>query len=143
MALPDPAPGLVVRYDYLWTHEAAAGRDQGKDRPACLVAASDAAARPRFVVLLPITHTAPAGDTVGIEIPQRVRQALGLDEAPSWVIVSEYNVDEWPSAGLSPLPGRPGAFAYGFLPPGLFAEIKARFIGLAERGRSAATRRNT
>lgn len=143
MALPDPAPGLVVRYDYLWTHEAAAGRDQGKDRPACLVAASDATARPRFVVLLPITHTAPAGDTVGMEIPQRVRQALGLDEAPSWVIVSEHNVDEWPSAGLSPLPGRPGAFAYGFLPPGLFAEIKARFIGLAERGRSAATRRNT
>lgn len=143
MALPDPAPGLVVRYDYLWTHEAAAGRDQGKDRPACLVAASDATARPRFVVLLPITHTAPAGDTVGMEIPQRVRQALGLDEAPSWVIVSEHNVDEWPSAGLSPLPGRPGSFAYGFLPPGLFAEIKARFIGLAERGRSAATRRNT
>lgn len=143
MALPDPAPGLVVRYDYLWTHEAAAGRDQGKDRPACLVAASDAAARPRFVVLLPIAHTAPAGDTVGMEIPHRVRQALGLDEAPSWVIVSEHNVDEWPSAGLSPLPGRPGAFAYGFLPPGLFAEIKARFIGLAERGRSAATRRST
>jgi hypothetical protein len=141
MALPDPAPGLVVRYDYLWTHEAAAGRDQGKDRPACLVAASDVATRPRFVVLLPITHTAPAGDTVDMEIPQRVRQALGLDDAPSWVIVSEHNVDEWPSAGLSPLPGRPGAFAYGFLPPGLFAEIKARFIGLAERGRSAGTRR--
>ena len=34
MTLPDPKPGLVVRYDYLWTHEAAAGREQGKDRPA-------------------------------------------------------------------------------------------------------------
>jgi hypothetical protein len=39
--LPEPKPGLVVRYDYLWSHQAAAGLDQGKDRPACLVAASD------------------------------------------------------------------------------------------------------
>jgi hypothetical protein len=83
VALPAPKPGLVVRYDYLWTREAAVGRDQGKDRPACLVAASDPATTPRFVVLLPITHTAPTGDTVGIEIPPRVRQALGLDDAPS------------------------------------------------------------
>ena len=141
MALPDPKPGLVIRYDYLWTHDAAAGRDLGKDRPACLVAASDASARPRFVVLLPITHTAPTGETVGIEIPPRVRQALGLDDAPSWVIVSEHNVDEWPSAGLSPLPGKPGNFAYGFIPPGLFAAIKASFIALADGGRSTEIRR--
>ena len=141
MALPAPQPGLVIRYDYVWTHEAATGLDQGKDRPACLVAASAPSATPRFVVLLPITHTAPAGDTVGIEIPRRVRQAIGLDDAPSWVIVSEHNIDEWPNGGLSPLPGRPGVFSYGFIPPGLFAAIKARFIELAERGRSATVRR--
>ncbi|MCY4590719.1 MAG: hypothetical protein OXE86_09210 [Alphaproteobacteria bacterium] len=83
MALPDPKPGLVVRYDDLWTHEAAAGRDQGKTRSTCLIAATDPSVRPRYVVLLPITHIQPAGDTVGIEIPARVRQALGLDDAPS------------------------------------------------------------
>ncbi len=27
MAIPEPKPGLVLRYDYLWTHEAAAGQD--------------------------------------------------------------------------------------------------------------------
>jgi len=43
VALPDPKPGLVVRYDDLWTHEAAAGRDQGKTRPTCLIAATDPA----------------------------------------------------------------------------------------------------
>lgn len=91
---------MVVRYDDVWTREAAAGRGHGKDRPACLVAASESATTPRFVVILPITHTAPAGDTVGIEIPPRVRQALGLDDAPSWVIVSKHNVDEWPNGGL-------------------------------------------
>jgi len=132
---------LVIRYDYLWSREAAVGRDQGKDRPACLVAASDSTTLPRFVVILPITRTAPAEDTVGIEIPPRVRQAIGLDDAPSWVIVSEHNVDEWPNAGLAPIPGRPGVFSYGFIPPGIFAEIKAKFVELSEQGRAAGVRR--
>ena len=141
MVLPDPRPGLVVRYDYLWTHEAAAGREQGKTRPACLVAATDPAVRPRYVVLLPITHTPPAGDTVGIEIPARARQALGLDDTLSWVVVSEHNVDEWPNAGLSPLPGRPDTFSHGFIPPGLFAQIRARFLELARSRKSRSVRR--
>ena len=131
--LPEPKPGLVIRYDYLWTHEAATGREQGKDRPACLVAATDAIANPRFVVILAITHTPPVGDTIGVEIPQRARQAIGLDDAPSWVIVSEHNVDVWPNGGLSPGPGRAGVFSYGFLPPGLFARIKEKFLELSQK----------
>lgn len=141
MAVPDPKPGLVIRYDYLWLHEADAGRDQGKDRPACLVAASDSAANPRFVVILPITHSPPSGVTVGVEIPPRVRRAIGLDDAPCWVVVSEHNVDEWPNPGLSPLPGQPGTFAYGFLPPRLFAQIKRAFLDLARRKRSPGVQR--
>lgn len=105
------------------------------------MAASDAVAAPRFVVILPITHTAPSGDTVGIEIPPRVRRALGLDEAPCWVVVSESNVDEWPNAGLAPVPGRPGVFSHGFVPPGLFARIKAEFLALAAQGRGIGVRR--
>jgi hypothetical protein len=141
VSIPEPKPGLVVRYDYLWRQESAQGRKQGKDRPTCLVAASDSAVRPRYVVLLPITHTAPSGETIGIEIPAAVGQAIGLDDSPSWVVVSEHNVDEWPNGGLSPVPGKPGAFAYGFLPPGLFARIKAGFLELARLKKTGAVRR--
>jgi hypothetical protein len=141
MALPEPKPGLVIRYEYLWKREAAVGRQQSKDRPACLVAASDSAVAPRFVVILPITHSAPTGDTVGIEIPPKVARALGLDEVRSWVVVSDHNVDEWPNAGLAPVPGRPGVFSYGFIPPGLFAQVKAQFLELSERGHTAGVRR--
>ena len=141
MALPEPRPGLVIRYDYLWSREAAAGRDQGKERPACLVAAMDSTTSPRFVVILAITHARPDQDTVGVEIPAKVRQALGLDDVPSWVIVSEHNVDEWPNGGLAPLPGRPGVFSYGFIPPGLFAQVKARFLELYEKGQAGGVRR--
>jgi hypothetical protein len=132
---------LVIRYDYLWSREAAAGHDVGKDRPACLVAATDSAASPRFVVILPITHTPPDKDTVGVEIPAKVRQAIGLGDAPSWVIVSEHNVDEWPNGGLAQVPGRPGIFSYGFIPPGLFAQVRAKFLEQSGRGRSAGVRR--
>lgn len=141
MAIPEPSPGLVVRYDYLWSREATAGRTQAKDRPACLVAASDSETKPRFVVLLPITHSPPIGDTVAIEIPLNVRRSIGLDDEPSWVVVSEYNIDEWPNAGLSPIPGRPDTFAYGFIPPGLFAAIKSRLLELAKENKSDAVRR--
>ena len=71
MAIPEPKPGLVLRYDYLWTHEAAAGQDQGKDRPACLVAATDALVRPRHVVLLPITQQRRFVDAVEAVAPGR------------------------------------------------------------------------
>ena len=141
MALPKPEPGLVVRYDYLWLREAALGRRESNERPACLVAASDSNSDPRFVVILPITHAQPRGSTRGVEIPAKVRKALGLDEARCWVVVSEYNVDEWPNGGLAPLPGRAGVFAYGFIPPRLFAEVKTKFLELAASDRRRGVRR--
>ena len=141
MALPAPSPGLIVRYDYLWSRESAQGRAHGKDRPACIVVASDSSARPRFVVLVPITHSPPQDGDVGIEIPPRVRRAIGLDEERAWIVVSEHNVDEWPSPGIAPIPGKPGTIAYGYLPPALFAEVKKQFIACAES--SARVIRNT
>lgn len=141
MPFPDPKPGMVVRYDYLWSHEAAVGREQGKDRPTCLVAASDSQTKPRYVVLLPITHSPPGTEAIGIEIPAKVKRAIGLDDEPSWVIISEHNIDEWPNAGLSPVPGTPGIYSYGFIPPGLFAAIKARFLELARAKQSESVRR--
>ena len=137
----EPKPGLIIRYDYLWMREAAGGRDQGKERPACLAAATDPAAAPRFVVILPIAHAPRDTDTVGVEIPAKVRAALGPDDAPCWVVVSEHNVDAWPNGGLAPVPGRPGVFGHGFIPPGLFARVKAKFLELYEKGRSGGVRR--
>jgi hypothetical protein len=101
----------------------------------------DSSVSPRFVVILPVTHTRPDKNTVGVEIPANVRQALGLDDAPSWVIVSEHNVDEWPNGGLAPLPGRPSVFSYGFIPPRLFAQVKAKFLQLYEKGQTGRVRR--
>lgn len=86
------------------------------------------------------THSACC-ETGTVEFPVRVKQALSLDEAPSWVIVSEQNVDEWPNGGLSPLPRQPATFSHGFIPPDLFAQIKSSFLKLARARRSHTKRR--
>ena len=69
-------------------------------------------------MLLPITHTPFGGDLSDIKIPMRVGRALGPDYTPGWVALSEHNVDEWLSAGLSAPPGQQDAYSYGFIPPG-------------------------
>jgi hypothetical protein len=67
--------------------------------------------------------------------------SLGLDDERSWVIVSEHNVDEWPNAGLQPVPGRSGLFAYGFIPPKLFARIRSLFLEIARADPGRGVRR--
>ena len=40
MPIPDPAPGLAIRYSYLWHREFVAGHEEGnKDRPCAIIAA--------------------------------------------------------------------------------------------------------
>ncbi len=141
MPIPEAEPGLVIRYDFVWTRQSQSGVEHGKDRPACLVAASDRSVRPRYVVILPITHSPPDAETVAVEIPAAVGRALGLDDGRSWVVLSEHNVDEWPNGGLSPVPGDPSRFAYGFVPPRLFTRIKAEFIALIRTRQSRGVRR--
>jgi hypothetical protein len=57
------------------------------------------------------------------------------------VIVSAHNIDAWPNAGLSPLPGTTDIFSYGFIPPGLFARIKRAFLEIAKAKRGSGLRR--
>ena len=116
------------------------GRDQGEERPACLVAASDPIIKPRFVVIVPITHSPPSGDTVGIGVPPRVGQAIDL--------MTRHAGSPYP--GVTSMNGRMAAwhlcraarvFSYGFIPPSLFAQINGRFPALAEQRRGTPVRR--
>lgn len=146
MSWPVPRPGLVVRYRYLWRREARAGREDGsKDRPCAVVMVVEGAAgeRPR-VLVLPVTHTEPRDPgTEAVEIPAATKRRLGLEEARSWLVLSEANDFRWPGPDLCPLPGQgPETSAYGFLPPALFRRIRDRFLALARERRAAAVPRS-
>jgi hypothetical protein len=144
VALPQPVSGLVIRYSYLWRREYLEGREEGqKDRPCAVVAAirADESGNTR-VLVLPITHSAPDHASLAVEIPAKVKQRLQLDEARSWVVLSEWNEFVWPGPDLRRLPNADEAtVAYGMLPPGLFATIRDRFLALVNSGATSPVRR--
>jgi hypothetical protein len=52
---------------------------------------------------------------------------LGLDDARSWIVLSEANRFAWPGPDLRPTtPGDPSGVAYGLLPRALFKEVTAK-----------------
>lgn len=129
MPIPTPEPGLVISYAYLWHDEHKAGREEGlKDRPSVIVLVvareSDEAT---IVTVLPITHSAPQDPRSAVEIPLAVKRHLGLDDARSWIVVSEGNEFLWPGYDLRKLP-RKDRYDYGFLPPRLFDEVREAFL---------------
>jgi hypothetical protein len=56
------------------------------------------------VLVLPVTYCLPDHASLAVEIPAKVKQRLQLDEAHSWVALSEWNVI-WPGPDLRRLPG--------------------------------------
>ena len=136
MTLPDPEPGLVISYAYLWHNEHAAGREEGLKHRPCVVVLSvkRVSEGPPTVLVAPITHVRPVEADTGVEIPLRVKRHLGLDDEPSWVIVDELNEFAWPGFDLRPVPGHAGRIAFGFLPPRLFADVVAGISAVWRRG---------
>ena len=137
MAVPTPEPGLVINYSYLWHYERETGQEEGrKDRPSvivlCVEGDQDGAT---IVTVLPITHRRPENPNWAVEIPASVRRHLGLDHAPSWIVVAEGNEFIWPGYDLRQRPG--GSYAFGFLPPRLFKRVQDAFVALhrAEQAR--------
>jgi hypothetical protein len=127
---PEPRPGLVIRYAYLWKREADAGRDEGvKDRPCAIVVALKTEADETLVYVLPITHSPPRVADDAVELPQPTKVRLGLDSDRSWIMLTETNVFAWPGPDLRFVQGQgPESIAYGMLPPKLLAVVKERFI---------------
>lgn len=93
MPIPNPEPGLVIAYAYLWHREHQAGQEVGrKDRPGVIVLAIERDASGEIIVtVLPITHSAPADPKSAVEIPLPVKRHLGLDDDRSWIAVAEGN----------------------------------------------------
>lgn len=134
MALPAPERGLVVSYAYLWQNEHERGREEGlKDRPCVIILAVEDMGGVRMVSVAPVTHSVPASLEEAVEIPLATKQRLGLDDARSWVMVSEVNQFSWPGPDVRPI--RPGRFDYGFLPPNLFQRVQHRMRAFARTKR--------
>ena len=116
------------------------GQEEGvKDRPCAIVVTMEEG---QNVVVLPITHTVPDKATTSVEIPATIKMRLGLDEARSWVIVSEANQFSWPGPDLRPAKrGDLSSIVYGHIPFGLFETIKKAYVADIRARRTKAVRR--
>jgi hypothetical protein len=143
MAIPNPEPGLVISYAYLWRSEFEAGQEEGrKNRPCVIVLSVEKHDSGTQVTVAPITHSPPSPGTPCLEIPLRVKQHLGLDDDRSWVILDEVNQFVWPGYDLRPVPGKPGEMTYGFLPPRLFDQIRSGILDIILKRRGNITPRD-
>jgi hypothetical protein len=128
MAIPNPEPGLVISYAYLWHHEHQAGKIEGrKIRPSVIVlTVTRQTDETTTVIVLPITHIAPDDPGSAIEIPQPIKKHLGLDADRSWVVITEGNEFLWPGYDLRKVP-KSDRYEYGFLPPRFFGQVLEAF----------------
>ena len=134
-------PGLVIRYDFLWKHEADRGQDSGKDRPCAVVLMSKLLSDgTRRVAVAPITHTPPKGVSNSVEIPHKAARHLRLDDERMWVRTDNLNYfslkpNQIP-IGVSKT--RDGRESYGMLPQQLGKQV---FSQLVENDRARKTER--
>ena len=136
MPFPDPSPGLVINYAYLWHEEALRGQEEGtKDRPCVIVLTVARHDSDTIVTVAPVTHSPPINTAAAVEIPKQTKRRLGLDKGRSWVVVSEVNRFRWPGPDLRPIPGlEPSNFSYGLLPAKLFRRIREALIAAVRGG---------
>jgi hypothetical protein len=132
MPLPQPVPGLVIRYSYLWRTEQQRGQEEGsKDRPCAVILVTTDDRGDQVVTVLPITHTPPSNPLLAVEIPAATKRRLGLDDERSWIMLTEANRFVWPGPDLrQSQSGDLSSVAYGLLPRALFKEMAAKFCDL-------------
>lgn len=126
--LPDPIPGLVIRYSYLWHQEYARGRTIGsKDRPCVVVLAVTHETNGEVTVAVaPITHAVPKNPGGMVKLTAATQRRLKLDADQCWIVATEVNEFKWPGPDVVAISD--GEYAYGELPEVVFLDLKKKLL---------------
>ena len=95
-----------------------------------------------LILVAPVTHTSPEKSADAVEIPLNVKKQLGLDEARSWIVVTELNRFIWPGPDIRPVPHTATPF-YDPLPDWLFERVRSGVLQHSSAGRLKVTSRTT
>lgn len=130
MPFPKPASAQVIRYAYLWRRDALRGAEEGsKDRPCAVILTVQDESGDEVVTVLPITHTPPYNPADALEIPTETKRRLGLDDARSWIVLTEANRFHWPGPDIRMArQGDMASVVYGYLPARFFETVRLAFL---------------
>lgn len=94
MSYDDIQNASVIRYPFLWSHQAKNGETEGRKSRPTAVAFRQKKETGDAIFLLPITSKSPSDGTSFVEIPEIEKKRAGLDRHMRlWIIVEEYNYD--------------------------------------------------
>src|SRR6185312_6311282 len=87
--------GAVIRFPYLWAHQATEGETEGrKFRPVAVGVRIPKPSGEDVLSLFPITSQKPDPDRFAAEIPETEKRRAGLaGDLRLWIILDEYNHD--------------------------------------------------
>jgi len=91
------------------------------------------------VIVAPVTHSAPEGAVMAVELPADVKRDLGLDRERSWIVTSEVNSFRWPGPDVRLLDDYTPF--YGAIPDWLFGRARESVGKWAGRAELRVTRR--
>lgn len=132
----------MLCYSYLWHREAIKGQTEGlKDRPVVVVVALRTTNERTELLVAPITHSHPEQDDDAVEVPQRVKRHLGLDQQRSWIMTTELNRFIWPGPDIRPVQAD-GSPLYGAIPAQLYEMLKTRILAKSRSSHFGMTKRS-
>jgi hypothetical protein len=100
-----------------------------KDRACAIVAARQVIEGREVVTVVPVTHSPPRNPEDAVEIPPALKAHLGLDDLPSWIVVTETNDFLWPGPDIRPVSrSKSEQFHYGMLPPKFYAIVRDKIL---------------
>ncbi len=142
MSLPDPEPGMMIQYAYLWARKAEQQAGE-KDRPSVVLSVGEDEDYNLVVRVAPVTHTAPLNPADGIPIPAETKKRLGLDGKEMWLMISEVNEFAWPGLDLRRVPDKfPRTYFYGHVPAKLLSEATTKMSRYESSGKLNAVPRD-
>ncbi len=135
MVLPEPRPGLVIGYDFLFREQADAGMENAsKPHPAVIVIVDRRDARDRVSVVA-VSHSPPSPGQARHHLklaPAECAQ-MGLDADDHWINLRDINAFDWPGFDLARTTASGNGYVHG-------AMSKRTFIRLVEALKACAGR---
>jgi hypothetical protein len=109
------------------------------DRPVVVVVATLIHEDRTVLLVAPVTHRRPIQGN-GVEVPQRVKRHLGLDDERSWIVTTEFNRFVWPGPDVRTVKGKTSPL-HGAIPAKLFEQARAQILAHRTTGRTTVVKR--
>lgn len=125
MSVPNPVPGLVIGYEFLFRTDKEKGRENAaKPHPCAIIIVNKEIDERTRVTVLAISHLPPRKSDEKFYLPLSPQECAdaGLDAMPQWINIQDANSFDWPGFDLAKT-APDGSYTYGKLRKATFKRV--------------------